>query len=125
MSKSKIRVFKSGASRNSSLNKYDYEGFNHPLVDHSFAKYMHHHRKLEDGSYRDSDNWQKGIPVKELMRSFRSHVQDVMLINRGIKVFEDKKEVTLEEALNGVKFNLNAMVLDLLKNTKQVNRNEE
>lgn len=125
INKESKRVFESGANRNSAEGKFDYEGFNSALVDHSFAKYMHHHRKLEDGTLRDSDNWQKGIPKKELMRSFRSHVQDIMLINDGIEVIENGKVVTLEEALNGAKFNLNALILDLLKDTKRVNRNEE
>ena len=120
-----IRKFTSGANRNTDDGKLDYEGFNNPLVDLSFAKYMNHHRKLEDGTLRDSDNWQKGIPRAELIKSFVRHSQDIKLIIRGYKVMENGKEVTLEEAINGAKFNLNALQLENLKDTKIVNRNEK
>ena len=119
-----IRKFNTGANRNSDDGKFDYEGFNNPLVDLSFAKYMHHHRKLEDGTLRDADNWQKGIPVEELMKSLIRHIQDIRLIHRGIIVLEDGKTVTMEEALNGAKFNINALVLSLQRGNV-IQRNEE
>jgi len=50
-----MREFKTGANRNSEEGKLDYEGFLHPLVIEEFAKYMHKHRHLEDGTLRDSD----------------------------------------------------------------------
>jgi len=40
---------------------HDYEGFFNPLVIKKFAQYMHIHRKMSNGSYRDSDNWQNGF----------------------------------------------------------------
>jgi len=121
----KQRVFKSGANRNSAEGKLEYFGFNNPLVDLSFAKYMHHHRHLEDGTMRDSDNWQKGFPSRVIIESLSRHIQDVKLIYAGYKVIENNKEVTLEEAINGAKFNLNALMLDLLKDTKEIKRNDE
>lgn len=123
--KTKKRIFKTGANRNSDWGKYDYEGFSNPIVEYSFAKYMHHHRKLEDGSLRNSDNWQKGIPEKELMKSLIRHVQDIKLIYRGFEILEDGKIVSMEHAINGAKFNLNALMLDLLKDNKKIERNEE
>jgi hypothetical protein len=124
MEKKLNRTFSTGANRNSDEGKYDYEGFNNPIVDFSFAKYMHFHRKLEDGTMRDSDNWQKGMPKTEIVKSLIRHVQDIKLIHRGIKVVEDGKEVSLEHAINGAKFNLNALMLDLLKDVKEIRRNE-
>lgn len=119
-----IREFKTGSNRNSDEGKFDYEGFNSPIVDWSFAKYMHHHRKLDDGTLRDSDNWQKGIPPKELLKSLKRHMQDVNLIMRGFTVVENGKVVTLEEACNGIKFNTNGIILNELKDMKIVERND-
>lgn len=120
-----MRNFKSGANRNSDEGKLDYEGFNNPLVDWSFAKYMHHHRFLDDRTLRDSDNWQKGFGYKTSLKSLLRHVQDVRLIYNGIKVIENNKEITLEEALNGCKFNINSMLLDILKDKNIIQRNNE
>lgn len=121
----KNRVFETGANRNSADGKLDTYGFNNPLVDLSFNKYMHHHRKLEDGTLRDSDNWQKGFPDRVIMESLGRHIQDVKLIYSGVKVTENGKEVTMEEAINGAKFNLNALMLSILKDIKTVERNGE
>jgi hypothetical protein len=95
-----IRSFSSGATRNSDVDKLDYEGFLHPDVLHRFAQYMHKHRKLEDGSLRASDNWQKGIPTEELMKSKLRHVFDVWTFHRNRFFGFD-----MEEALCGVLFN--------------------
>lgn len=119
-----IRKFKSGANRNSDSGKLEYYGFNHPIVDLSFAKYMHHHRKLEDGTLRDSDNWWKGFPTRVIIESLSRHIQDVKMIYAGYKVTENGEQVTLEEAINGAKFNLNALQLDNLKDIKVAERNE-
>lgn len=124
-SKEKIRVFKSGASRNPDTGKFDYEGFNSPIVDHSYAKYMHEHRKMEDGSMRASDNWQKGIPKDELAKSLVRHIQDFRLLHRGFNVLDEKgEEVTMEDCLNAIKFNSNGYILDLIKNSKIIRRGE-
>src|SRR6185437_3637959 len=58
-----IRKFTSGSVRDTDDGKYDYEGFLSPVVLAAFAEYMHGHRKLADGTYRASDNWQAGIPL--------------------------------------------------------------
>lgn len=106
----KKRIFKTGANRNSDENKLDYEGFISPLVELVYANYLHLHRLLEDGSMRDSDNWQKGIPKKELMKSAHRHWQDIRLLFDGYKVAEGQKEITMVEALCGMKFNIDAMI---------------
>jgi hypothetical protein len=120
-----IRTFKSGANRNADNGKLEIYGFNHPLVDTSFNKYMHHHRKLEDGTLRDSDNWWKGFPTRVIIESLSRHIHDIKMIYAGYKVTENGNEVNLEEAINGAKFNLNALQLDNLKDTKVIERNEK
>ncbi len=119
------RVFPSGAIRNNAKRKFDYEGFVNPAVENSFARYMHKHRKMEDGTYRDSDDWQKGIPNEELMKCLLRHTIDVHLLHRGFEVIDESgKKVTLEDCLNGVKFNVNAYLLNLIKGSKVVKRGE-
>lgn len=117
--KNKIRTFLSGATRNTNNGKFDIEGFTNPAVENSFSRYMHKHRKMEDGSLRDSDNWQKSIPSSELMKSLLRHVHDVHLLHRGYEVIDESGEkISLEECLNGVKFNINAYILNLIKDSK-------
>jgi hypothetical protein len=118
-----MRTFKSGATRNNDITKLDFEGFENPIVTHSFGKYMHKHRKLEDGTLRDSDNWQKGFGTSALMKSMARHYMDVWLIHRGFEVIENGEKVTMEDALNGLKFNVNGYLLDLLKDKKTIDRN--
>ena len=119
----KLRQFKTGATRNNADNKLDYEGFINPIVEWAFAQYMHKHRLLEDGTMRASDNWQLGIPQQELMKSAHRHWQDLRLIQRGYTVEENNKVVSKLDALLGLKFNIDAMIFDELKNNKVVDRN--
>lgn len=119
----KLRQFKTGATRNNADNKLDYEGFINPIVEWAFAQYMHKHRLLEDGTMRASDNWQLGIPQQELMKSAHRHWQDLRLIQRDYTVGENGKVVSKLDALLGLKFNVDAMIFDELKNNKVVDRN--
>lgn len=87
-SPSPVRVFNTGANRSSDTGKYDYEGFISPAVLEAFGAYMHKNRHLTDGSLRDSDNWQKGIPLAQYMKSLLRHVLDVWKAHRGYKTKE-------------------------------------
>jgi len=105
------RHFDTGAFRNSDKDKLDYEGFLSPLVLEEFAKYMHEHRKLEDGTYRDSDNWQKGIPIDQYMKSLWRHFFDTWKNHRG----HETKESQIEN-LCAIMFNSMGMLHEILKN---------
>ncbi len=76
------RTFASGATRDADTNKLDYEGFLDPLVLECFAEYMHFHREMKDGTLRASDNWQKGIPPEQLMKSLLRHVMELWISHR-------------------------------------------
>ena len=104
------RVFSTGASRDTDNGKLDYEGFFSPAVLKRRAEYMHEHRQLPDGSYRDSDNWQKGIPVDAYMKSMWRHFMDVWEGHRSGVPQED-----LETALCALAFNVDGMLFELLK----------
>jgi hypothetical protein len=81
-----MQEFSTGATRNTDTNKFDYEGFICPEVLHAFGEYMHEHRHQKDGSLRDSDNWQKGIPLRTYVKSLVRHVIDLWRMERGFPV---------------------------------------
>jgi hypothetical protein len=87
-----MRNFESGATRDSEEDKLDYEGFLSPLVLRRYAQYMHTHRKQADGSLRDSDNWQKGIPPKVYMKSLIRHTFDLWHLRRNLPADQDDFE---------------------------------
>ncbi len=107
-----IRKFETGATRDTDNGKYDYEGFLSPLVLERFGKFMHKNRIQKDGSYRDSDNWTKGIPQRVYLKSLWRHFLDVCLILRGW----GQKATTqdLEEALCACLFNAQGLLHEIL-----------
>lgn len=105
-----MRTFETGATRNLDDDKYDYEGFLSPLVLERYAEYMHKHRKQADGVLRDSDNWQKGIPEAQYMKSGFRHFFDWWSWHRGLPVAE-----TLEDALCALMFNVMGYLHETLK----------
>ncbi len=110
MTTTAIRTFATGASRNADTNKHDFDGFLSPLFLEAFGAYMHFHRHLDDGSLRDSDNWQKGIPLPEFRKSLLRHVFDLWRALRGYPI----KENILWAAL-GTVFNVQGIVHELCK----------
>lgn len=107
-----MRQFETGATRNIDVDKHDPEGFLHPLVIEAFNQYMHKHRLQADGTQRDSDNWQKGIPKSAYMKSMWRHFHDVWLHHRGF--YMNAKE-PLEEALTALMFNVMGYLLETIK----------
>lgn len=105
-----IRQFETGANRSSDAGKYDYEGFLAPQVIEAFAAYMHVNRQLLDGSYRDSDNWQKGIPLTAYVKSLWRHFMDIWKANRGIPPAEGELAAAM-----GVIFNTSGWALEKMK----------
>ena len=118
-----MEQFKTGATRNSDEKKLDYEGFLSPAVLERYAEYMHGHRKQADGNIRDSDNWQKGIPVSRYMKSLWRHFFDVWKTYRGgVAINPDtQRHVSIDEALCGVLFNAMGMLHEILKEKRNAN----
>lgn len=121
-----IRKFESGATRDTAEDKYDLEGFLSPLVLDRFAEYMHKNRLQSDGSLRDSDNWQKGIPLPAYMKSKFRHDQDMWKLHRGYPAIRMEKgelvEVDMEEAICGVLFNAMGYLHEVLKAKLETSR---
>jgi len=97
------RDFGTGAVRDTVINKLDFEAFLSPVVLNRYAEYLNGTRKQSDGSMRDGDNWQYGIPKKEYRKSLIRHVMDVWLIARGRVKYAVIKD--LQTALCAVLFN--------------------
>ncbi len=106
-----MRTFATGATRDNDAGKLDYEGFLSPLVLKRYAEYLHKHRRQADGKLRDSDNWQKGIPVKEYLKSKWRHFVDVWMQLRGWP-----GQDTLEDSICGDLFNTMGMLHEIVKN---------
>lgn len=113
-----MRKFASGATRNDDNNKLDYEGFLSPVVLEAYARYMHTHRIQADGQLRDSDNWQKGIPPEQYMKSLFRHFMQLWKLHRGYKVIEDGKHVSKEEACSAILFNVMGYLYEEIHKTK-------
>ena len=110
-----MRQFETGATRDSDTNKLDYEGFLSPLVLQRFAEYMQENRVQADGKLRDSDNWQKGIPKAQYMKSLYRHFMDMWLCHRGYEARED-----IERSMCAVLFNTMGYLHEHLKEQRDI-----
>lgn len=71
-----MRVFATGATRDTNETKPDYKGFLSPRAIRRFGQYMLKHQIQADGTRRTSDNWKKGIPIEAYTESLIRHVAD-------------------------------------------------
>lgn len=105
------RTFDSGATRDTDEGKLDFEGFLSPTVLERYAKYMHFNRVQSDGSLRDSDNWQKGIPNDQYMKSLWRHFFASWKHHRQRGTMDS----SIEDDLCGVIFNAMGYLHEVLK----------
>ena len=89
-----LRKFETGATRNIDTEREDPEGFLAPEVIEVYIAFMHKNRFQKDGTLREADNWQKGIPQRAYMKSLWRHFFDLWKKHR-----ENKNHIT-EEAAN-------------------------
>jgi hypothetical protein len=102
-----MAVFGTGATRNRKENELRYDGFLSPLALQMFARYMHKNRKTADGTIREPDNWQKGMPDASYLDSLLRHVMDIWLIYRG---FPEAAREGKFESLSGAFFNIQGLM---------------
>ena len=112
-----MRTFDTGATRDSDQDKIDYDGFISPLVLERFGQYMHQHRLQADGQMRASDNWQKGIPIAQYMKSKWRHFVDTWKWVRGVR---PAPAASMEDSLCAELFNTMGLLHEVLK-AKQEN----
>jgi len=110
-----LRSFSTGATRSPDHDRIDPEGFLNPLVVNRFAEYMHKYRRQSDGQWRDSDNWQKGIPCSVWMKGLWRHFLHLWLRHRGYLVTDPKAGVDIVEDLCAIIFGAQGYMLEVLK----------
>lgn len=109
-----MRTFDTGATRDIDKNKIDYEGFLSPIVLKRFGEYMLQHQVQADGNFRESDNWQKGIPREAYIKSAFRHFHEWWTEHRktpsGIENYP-----YMEDALCALMFNVMGYLHEHLK----------
>lgn len=110
-----IRKFETGATRNVDETRDDPEGFMSPIVIDRFNQYMSKNRHQADGSVRDSDNWQKGIPLEAYIKGLWRHMLHAWSRHRGWKVTDPGAAATLEDDLCAILFNTQGYLHEILK----------
>lgn len=109
-----MRTFESGATRSADDNKPDYEGYLSPLAIEEFGRYMSRNRIQADGTLRASDNWQKGIPKDEYIKSAFRHFMAWWKAHRDTSTSRE----ALREALCGLLFNTQGYLHEDMKETE-------
>lgn len=115
----KVRAFETGATRSNDAGRYDPEGFLSPIVIERYCQYMNKHRVQPDGSIRDSDNWQKGIPISTYAKGLSRHYLHAWTRHRGFAVQDQGAAADLEEDLCAIIFNVQGWLFELLKNKRR------
>jgi hypothetical protein len=111
----KMRGFETGATRSSDAGRDDPEGYLSPLVIDRFNQYMTKHRKQADGQLRDSDNWQRGMPLATYMKGMWRHFLHLWTRHRGHQVRDPLAAADIEEDLCALFFNVQGYLHETLK----------
>jgi hypothetical protein len=113
-----MRDFDTGATRDTDDGKFDFDGFNSVLVDHAYAAYMHKNRHTKDGDYRESDNWQRGIPFEVYLKSALRHMFEMRAVHHGYHLpTRDGEEAAdyMPDILCAILFNVKGYLHEYLK----------
>lgn len=111
-----IRTFETGATRDTDRGKPDYEAFLSPLVLEEYGRYMHAHRVQADGGLRPGDNWQRGIPIDEYMKSKLRHLMTTWKLHRA--PVRDRQAILT--SLMAELFNTMGMAFELLRSSNSL-----
>lgn len=91
----KFRTHTTGASRDLDDGKPDFEAMLSPLVMEAYGAYMTRKRRMADGTLREADNWQKGMPLEWFIKSGWRHMVDWWKHHRKEGVTTEMVEDTL------------------------------
>lgn len=100
-----IRTFEAGATRDTAQGKLDYVRALSPIALRRYVQYLDKHRLQSDGTYRDFDNWKKGLPNDTCLSSLGRHYWDVWLLMHGYQTSDNHGPVDIKSALCGTIFN--------------------
>ncbi len=109
-----MHTYETGATRDINDSKLDFEGILSPLVLERYGKYMLKHSIQADGVRRESDNWQKGIPLSSYMKSCLRHMVEWWKIHRN-PMLNGEGPNELEDILCAVMFNVMGYLHETLK----------
>lgn len=98
------------ATRTASENRYDPEGYLSPLSIERFAEYMQKNQYQADGSKRESDNWQKGMPERRLMQGLWRHFLHLWTRHRGFEPTDVNAGEDIQEDLCAIIWGAQAML---------------
>jgi hypothetical protein len=90
-----VRTFESGATRDTEDGKLDFEAYLSPGVLLRYAQYMQKHQTRSDGTQRDGDDWQQGMPKDVYAKSMLRHLMDFWMIHRDYDAARDDIETAL------------------------------
>lgn len=111
----RLSTFESGATRSDSSVRIDPEGYLSPIVLSRFCEYMNKHRLQADGTSRNSDNWQKGLPLETYIKSAARHFLHLWIRHRGFPVTDPFAAMDIEEDLCALMFNVQGYLFELLR----------
>lgn len=121
-----VRKFDTGATRSADAGRPDPEGFLSPLTIERYCQYMNANRLQPDGTIRDSDNWQKGIPLVTYMKGLWRHMHHAWTRHRGYEVSDPKAAANIEDDLCAVIFNASGYLHELMvKHRNTARRNSQ
>jgi len=110
-----VRQFESGATRNVDTERDDPEAYMAPIVIERYCQFMSSNRVQDDGSVRDGDNWQKGIPLEVYMKGLWRHFLHAWTRHRGFRVMDKDAYDNIEEDLCAVIFGASGYLFEILK----------
>jgi len=110
-----MNTFDSGATRSTDVVRDDPEGYLSPLFLQGYFEYMTKHRVQADGQVRESDNWQKGIPVARYLKGLWRHFFHLWTRHRGWPVTDPLAADNELEDAYAMMFNLQGYVHEKLK----------
>ena len=110
-----MREFETGATRSPDVDRDDPEGFLSPIVIDRFNSYMTKHRKQADCKLRDSDNWQKGMPLGTYAKGLWRHFLHFWTRHRGWQVKDIGAATDIEEDLCAMLFNIQGYLHEIIK----------
>lgn len=113
-SKEEIRTFNTGATRDIAQGKLDYTRALCPLVLERYVQYLNKHRKQPDGSFRDFDNWKKGLPFRESFSSLGRHNGDLWKMIEGFAAHDNHGLCNIDDTLCAIIFNASTMLRERL-----------
>jgi hypothetical protein len=117
-----MNTFDTGATRSEDTVRDDPEGYLSPAFLELYFKYMTKHRVQADGVVRESDNWQKGIPMARYMKGLWRHFFHMWQRHRGYDVTDPLAAEDIEEDIGAMFFNLQGYAHEYLKEKRNATR---